>query len=124
MSLNLSYRGRHARIDRVVVDTAATKTNLYRSKLSDAGLSLDRPHGFRAVVGVGGSESSAMYIFDEVAVEDIIGIAPFVVDLGPAHYGRDLGGLLGIDSLKPAGAVVNLRDWTIEFAAGAVQSPQ
>lgn len=73
---------------------------------------------------MGGSEAAAAHIFDEVAVDDIIGISPFVVDVGPAHYGRDLGGLLGIDFLKRAGAVVNLGDWTIEFAAAAVQSSQ
>lgn len=47
-----------------------------------------------------------------------------LVDVGPAHYGRELGGLRGIDFLKRAGAIVNLRDWTLEFTAAAVQSPQ
>jgi hypothetical protein len=46
------------------------------------------------------------------------------VHVGPASYGRDLGGLLGLDFLRLTGAVINLRDWTIEFTAGAVQSPQ
>jgi len=89
-----------------------------------AGLSLARPHRIRHVVGIGGDEISAVHIFEEVAVEDVLAIAPFLVDVGPAHYGRDLGGLLGMDFLVRAGAVVNLVDWTIEFAAGAVQSPR
>ena len=72
--------------------------------------------------GTGGHELAASHVFDEVRIADEIAITNFVAHIGPANYGHDLGGLLGLNFLAHAGAVINLQDWTIDFLAGAVQS--
>jgi hypothetical protein len=73
------------------------------------------------MVGVGGVEEVDVHNFEFLAIEPEIAIGPFTVDVGSADYGRDLGGLLGLDFLRRAGAIINLADWTIDFAP-AVQS--
>ena len=108
----------------MVVDTGSATTLLNRRALADAGLSVGTPYALNNMVGVGGSEISGLHFFEQLGVEDELAIRPFAAHVGPAPYGNDLGGLLGVDFLKRAGAVVNLHDWTIEFAAVAVQSPQ
>lgn len=108
----------------MIVDTGAAHTILNRDDLETAGLHLTKPLQRSRVWGGGGSEDAEVHRVDELAVENVFAIAPYRVHVGPAHYGADLGGLLGADFLEKTGAIVNLRDWTIEFTAAAVQSPQ
>lgn len=123
VSLSVTLRTRHAWIERVVIDTGCARTLLNQKHLRDAGLSIGAAQAVHNMVGAGGSDLGLVHIFDQVAVEDELAIRPFAVHVGPAPYGNDLGGLLGLDFLSRAGAVVNLREWTLEFAAPAVQSP-
>ena len=44
------------------------------------------------------------------------GLADFEVEIGGMDYGFGINGILGMDFLRAAGAVVNLRDLTISWA--------
>jgi aspartyl protease len=106
------------------VDTAAATTVLNEADVLASGIVFGTPLTHHQMRGVGGSERSAAHRVDRLVLWPDVSVTDLVVHVGPASYGRDLGGLLGLDFLRLTGAIINLRDWTIEFAAGAVQSPQ
>ena len=54
---------------------------------------------------------------DQVAVATKA-LANFEIEVGSVDYGFDLNGILGMDFLIQAGAMINLRDLTLEFEAG------
>jgi hypothetical protein len=105
----------------VVVDTGAAITLLDRERLESAGVVLAEPLRAHRMIGTGGPEYSTSYLPDRVHIGDAIQVFDFAPHVGPAHYGRDLGGLLGLDFLRLTGAIIDLRRWTIDFDP-AVQS--
>ena len=44
------------------------------------------------------------------------GVDQFEVEIGEMDYGFEMGGILGMDFLRAAGAVIDLGRLTIEFA--------
>jgi predicted aspartyl protease len=121
VSLTCDHQGVVLTLDRVVVDTGAAITVLDQQKLRAGGLVLDKPQQEHWMVGTGGGELATSYKLQRVAIGDEIQVLGFAPHVGPAHYGRDLGGLLGLDFLELTGAIINLTDWTIDFVP-AVQS--
>ena len=106
----------------VIVDTGAAISLLDRGKLESAGVVLGEPVQEHRMIGTGGPEYSTSYLLDLVHIGDEIQVFGFAPHVGPAHFGRDLGGLLGLDFLRLTGAIIDLRRWTIDFEP-AVQSP-
>ncbi len=45
------------------------------------------------------------------------GLESFEVEIGELDYGFEIGGILGMDFLRAAGAVIDLRNLTLEFFA-------
>ena len=105
----------------MVVDTGAAITLLDREALESAGIVLGDPIQRHRMVGTGGPEYATSYLVDRLRVEDEIQVLRFAPHVGPAHFGWDLGGLLGLDFLRLTGAIIDLRHWTIDFDP-AVQS--
>ena len=66
--------------------------------------------------GVGGREYVFVRRVDRLAVGPH-GIVDFEVEVGELDYGFSLGGILGMDFLRSAGAVIDLGSLTLEFSS-------
>lgn len=73
------------------------------------------------MIGIGGVEITTRHKLDRVRIGDAIQVLGVTPHVGRADYGRDIGGLLGLDFLRRAGAIIDLGAWTIDFDP-AVQS--
>lgn len=73
----------------------------------------------RNVYGVGGIESVFMRTLDSLKVGDT-SMRDFQVDVGGMDYARDINGILGMNFLLGAGAMIDLQELMIEFEAGTL----
>jgi hypothetical protein len=82
---------------------------------ADAGIYLEPKDQLRRLRGVGGHEHVFIREVDRLAVGGH-GIEEFEVEVGETDYGFEIGGILGMDFLRVAAAVVDLGRLTIDFA--------
>ncbi len=94
VTATLAYSGVSIEIPDVLVDTGAASTILR---------------------GVGGHEHVFTRRVDRLAIGDR-GLDDFEVEIGEMDYGFQIGGILGMDFLRSAGAVIDLGRLTIDFA--------
>jgi hypothetical protein len=113
--LTCVHRGIVAELARVVIDTGSAITILDGAELRTQGIVLGPPKGRATMHGVGGSEKCLSYELELVETEGEIAMKRFAPHIGVGHYGRDIGGLLGLDFLRQTGAIIDLRRWTIDF---------
>jgi hypothetical protein len=103
-------------LDQVVIDTAAAITILDEPTLRRGGLVLGQRLQGHRMIGTGGAVYADSYRLHRVAIDGEIQILGFTPHIGVTHVGHDLGGLLGLDFLELAGAIIDLCKWTIDFA--------
>ncbi len=113
--LAVAYRGATVEIDHVLIDTGSASTILAARIVATIGIVPEMADSVYAVRGVGGSEAVFTRRVDRVAVENHA-LADFEIEVGSMNYGFELNGILGMDFLTQAGAIINLRDLTLEFA--------
>ncbi len=115
VSLKVTYSGKSIEIPHVLVDTGSASTIFsadYLEKVSIAPSADDILHTIR---GVGGVE--VVYLREVDFLE--LGrckVSNFEVEVGGMDYGFDINGILGMDFMTKAGAIINLQDMTIDFA--------
>ena len=118
--LTIVYHGRTLDIDHVLLDTGSASTILAAREVANLGIVPERDDIVYTVRGVGGSEAVFTRRVDRVAVE-AQALADFEIEVGSMNYGFDLNGILGMDFLTQAGAIISLRDLTLEFDAALSQ---
>jgi hypothetical protein len=69
----------------------------------------------RRLRGVGGHEHVFVRQVERFAVGDH-GLDDFHIEIGEMDYGFDLGGIIGMDFLRVARAIIDLGNLTIELA--------
>jgi hypothetical protein len=69
----------------------------------------------RVIRGVGGSEAVFIRRVDYLQVGER-SLSDFEIEVGGMDYGFEINGILGMDFLLQAGAIINLRDMRIGFA--------
>ncbi len=114
--LTITYHGRTIDIDHVLIDTGSASTILAAREVAGLGIVPEMDDIVYTVRGVGGSEAVFTRRVNQVAVETHA-LANFAIEVGSMNYGFDLNGILGMDFLTQAGAVINLRELTLEFDA-------
>jgi predicted aspartyl protease len=114
VTATLSYRGVTIDIPDVLVDTGAASTVLNADFAAEAGIFLERQDRLRALRGVGGRELVFVRNVDRLAIGSH-GIAHFDVEIGATDYGVDMGGILGMDFLRAARAVIDLGTLHLEL---------
>jgi hypothetical protein len=82
---------------------------------AEAGIYLAADDQLRRLRGVGGHEHVFMRRVDRLGLGDH-GLDGFEVEIGEMDYGFDLGGIIGMDFLRTARAVIDLGKLTIEFS--------
>lgn len=115
VTARLTYRGTTVEVPDVLVDTGAASTVFNADLAAEAGIYLAPDDRLRRLRGVGGHEHVFLRQVDRLAVGNH-GLDGFDVEIGEMDYGFEIGGILGMDFLRAARAVVDLGSFTIEFA--------
>lgn len=98
----LTYAGTCIEIPEMLVDTGAASTVINADRAAEAGIYLQPSDSLRRL--------------------NEHGIDRFEVEIGEMDYGFDLGGILGMDFLRAANAVIDLGRLCIHFEASPVPS--
>ena len=116
VTATLTYRGTAVELADVLVDTgaASTSTVINADLAADAGIYLAPSDQLRRLRGVGGHEHVFMRHVDRFAVGDH-GLDGFEIEIGEMDYGFEFGGIIGMDFLRAARAIIDVGNLTIEF---------
>ena len=96
------------------MDTGAASTVINADLAADAGIYLAPSDHLRRLRGVGGHEHVFMRRIDRFAVGHH-GLDGFEIEIGEMDYGFEFGGIIGMDFLRAARAIIDIGDLTIEF---------
>jgi predicted aspartyl protease len=115
VTARLTFRGVSVDVPDVLVDTGAASTVLNADLAAEASVFLEPSDRLRMLRGVGGREFVCVRRIDRLSISEY-GLDGFEVEIGEMDYGFEIGGILGMDFLRAAGATIDLRRLTIEFA--------
>jgi len=113
--LTVAYRGSASTVDNVLIDTGSASTVLAARAVAQIGILPEMTDVVYTVRGIGGTEAVFTRRIDQVAVE-AQRVTDFEIEVGSMNYGFDIDGILGMDFLTRAGAIINLRDLRLDFA--------
>lgn len=111
----VSYKQKQIVISNVLIDTGSARTIFSADVLRDIGITPQPNDVLEVVRGVGGSELVYTRSVDFVQIESRQ-VAPFLIEVGAMDYGFSINGILGMDLLRQAGVILNLRRLVIDFA--------
>ena len=114
-TVTVTYQGTTMDIPHVLVDTGSAATLLAADIVAALGivpLPEDILHSLR---GVGGTEVVFTRRLDSLQVGEHR-LTNFEIEVGGMDYGFEMHGILGMDFLIQAGAIINLHEMTITFA--------
>jgi len=113
-TVKISYQGEAIEIDNVLVDTGSASTIFAADVLSTINVTPEPDDKLYAIRGVGGSETVFSREIDFVQVGEQR-LDQFEIEIGGMDYGFEIKGILGMDFLATVGAIINLREFRIEF---------
>jgi len=113
-SVMVSYRGVDILIPDILIDTGSGSTILSASAVSAISITPSPEDTLYTIRGVGGNEVVFSRKVDFFRVGDQ-SISDFEVEIGAMDYGFDIKGILGMDFLIRAGAIINLQNLHLEF---------
>lgn len=116
VTIEMYYRGAVLEVPRVILDTGSATTLLSVDYVEQAGIIPEAGDRIHNIYGVGGVESMFMRELDSLTVGDRT-LEHFSIDVGGMEYARGINGILGMDFLLRAGAVIDLQAMSLEFAA-------
>jgi predicted aspartyl protease len=114
VTATLTYSGVSVDIANVLVDTGAASTIINADLAADAGVYVSPTDTLRRLRGVGGHEHVFSRHVDRLAIGDH-GRDRFELEIGEMDYGFQIGGILGMDFLRAARALIDLERLTIDF---------
>jgi len=114
VAATLTFRGRSVVVPDVLVDTGSASTVLNADIAAEAGVVLEHGDRLRMLRGVGGREFVFVRRVSRLSIGDC-GLDEFEVEIGEMDYGFEIGGILGMDSLRSAAAIIDLRALTLEL---------
>ena len=113
--LTVAYRGSVITIDNVLIDTGSASTVLAARAVAQMGILPEMTDVVYTVRGIGGTEAVFTRRIEHVTIEAQT-VDDFEIEVGSMNYGFDIDGILGMDFLTRAGAIINLRDLRLDFA--------
>lgn len=113
-TVTIAYRGATLEIPDVLVDTGSASTVLSTDLLTAIQITPAAEDILHIISGVGGSEVVFTRRIDYLQVGNKR-IADLEIEIGSMDYGFQMNGILGMDFLVRANAVINLRDMKMEF---------
>ena len=103
----VAYRGRRIDLDNVLLDTGSGGSVFSADELLSVDLHFERGDPVRRIRGVGGTE----FVFTKPVDALTLGsfqVEGFQIEVGALDYGFTIDGILGMDYLLRAGAVLDL----------------
>ena len=107
VTVTLTHRGQTIVIPDVVLDTGSVGSLFRTSDVQEIGLLVDERGPFRRFRGIGGTERISMRQVDRISVAPLDG-RNLEIGIGNVEYGFGVRGILGLDFLLEAGAVIDL----------------
>jgi predicted aspartyl protease len=114
ITVTLAYQGAHLIVTKVLVDTGSEHTVLAGDVVAAINIAPQPTDLVHTISGVGGIETVFGRQVDYVQVGDRK-LTDFPIQVGGMDYGFEINGILGMDFLTRAGALINLRELQIEF---------
>lgn len=114
-TITVAYMGNAIDINNVLVDTGSGTTILAADIVSSIQITPSPEDTLYTIRGVGGNEVVFSRHVDCLKMDDR-SISDFEIEIGGMDYGFEINGVLGMDFLIRAGAIINLRDLEIRFA--------
>ncbi len=93
-------------IERALLDTGSTGTAFRTEDLESLGIYYTQDDDYILLKGFGGLEPIVEKAIDAVVVGDLT-VGPMVVQMGALDYGYNIQGIIGLDFLLQAGAVLD-----------------
>ncbi|QTA84723.1 retropepsin-like aspartic protease [Desulfonema magnum] len=118
-TVTAAYQGKATEISDILVDTGSATTVLSADALHAIRIVPLPEDTLHVIRGVGGSELVFSRRMDYLQV-GTQKLSDFETEIGGMDYGFEINGILGMDFLSRAEAVINLRTMTIEFYDGDV----
>jgi len=111
----LDYRGVRLEIDDILVDTGSTTTLLSIDAVAPLGIYPETTDIIRRIRGVGGVEYVFSRHVDAISI-DGHAASSLEIEFGGLDYGFKMNGILGLDALLEAGAVLDLKNLIVTFS--------
>jgi predicted aspartyl protease len=99
-------------VPEVLIDTGSARTILAADVVAEIGITPAPDDVLFAIRGVGGSEVVFSRVVDAVQVGERQ-LRSFEIEVGGMDYGFGIVGILGMDFLRQAGAVMDLAELTL-----------
>ena len=114
VALTLAYRGNVVTVPHVLIDTGSARTVFASDIISGIQITPAPEDILYAIRGVGGMETVFSRLVDYIQVGERQ-LPQFEIEVGGMDYGFDIQGILGMDFLRQARAVLNMADLSMEF---------
>ena len=119
VQVTVIYRDAELEISNVLVDTGSATTILAADQVARIGIIPEPSDILYTIRGVGGIETVFIRRIERLRIGQRE-VTDFEVEVGGMDYGFEIQGILGMDFLLRSGAIVNLRDLSLEFPSKAL----
>jgi len=116
LNVVITYRGSKKAIPNVLIDTGSGGSIFSADMLAEIGISPDPQDVLFSIRGVGGNEAVFARTVDGIQIGEFE-MKDFEIEVGGMDYGFEISGILGMDFLLAAGAMVDLQKLSVEFNA-------
>ena len=113
-SIVVTYKGQTVEVPNVLVDTGSATTIVAADIVQAVQITPSPSDTLYAIRGVGGSEVVFSRRVDSLSLGEC-NINDFEIEIGGMDYGFEINGILGMDFLLQAGAIIDLRNIKVEF---------
>lgn len=116
-TITIDYQGKSLTVNKILIDTGSTTTLLAADQVKEINIVPSLSDKLRVIRGVGGREVVFSRVLEALRLDDYQ-LESFEVEIGEMDYGFDLNGILGMNFLVQAGAIIDLKHLSIHFNHG------
>ena len=120
LSVTVAYQGAEIEIPDVLVDTGSATTILAADQVARIGIVPEPSDILYTIRGVGGIETVFTRRVERLRISQR-DITDFEIEVGGMDYGFEIQGILGMDYLLQAGAIIDLGNLSLGFSGGALE---